>query len=81
LVVSIVDDGRGFDVATVDEQRPAGHWGLQGMQERARKIRARFEISSRPGVGTAVELKVPASIAFRRKTNSWFGWPKFWRNR
>jgi hypothetical protein len=35
-----------------------------GMRERARKIRAQLEITSRPGQGTAVKLHVRGSIAF-----------------
>lgn len=79
LSVSIVDDGQGFDVTTVGENTPAGHWGLQGMKERAKKIRAKLELSSGRDIGTAVELKVPASIAFRRTSKRWHRWLKFWR--
>jgi signal transduction histidine kinase len=55
LVVSITDDGRGFDVAA---PRP-GHFGLRGMQEQAELIGARLEIASRPGEGTRVTVEMP----------------------
>jgi len=65
LTLRIVDNGRGFDAAVLDEGAPRGHFGLTGMRERACRIRARFEVSSRPGSGSAVEVRVPASIAYR----------------
>lgn len=65
LTLRVVDDGRGFEAALLNEGAPRGHFGLTGMRERARGIRARFEVSSRPGCGSAVEVRVPASIAYR----------------
>ncbi|WP_146745316.1 sensor histidine kinase [Dyella jiangningensis] len=71
LTLSVVDDGAGFDVDAVAKEESAGHWGLKGMHERAASLRARLTLSSRPGAGTAVELSVPASIAFRRPKSGW----------
>jgi signal transduction histidine kinase len=56
VVVSIVDDGIGFDPAMT---RP-GHFGLQGMREQASLIDAQLELHSRPGQGTRVELSYGA---------------------
>jgi two-component system nitrate/nitrite sensor histidine kinase NarX len=54
----IRDDGRGFDPA-----RPPGdgdaHVGLRIMRERAEKIGAAVTITSRPGRGTEIALRVP----------------------
>ena len=55
LVFSIRDDGCGFDITT----RPGvheGHFGLQGMHERAGRIGASLDVSSAPGRGTTVTL-------------------------
>jgi len=41
-----------------------GHWGLQGMRERAQQIGAQLEIWSQAGAGTEVELSIPGSIAY-----------------
>ncbi|WP_445143409.1 sensor histidine kinase [Dyella sp. Tek66A03] len=71
LTLSIVDDGIGFDADAVARYGPAGHWGMKGLHERAASLRARLTLSSRPGIGTALELAVPASIAFRRPLNRW----------
>lgn len=71
LMLSIVDDGRGFDVDEMIDHGPAGHWGLRGMQERAASLRARFTVSSKAGAGTAIELTVPAAMVFRRAGGKW----------
>jgi signal transduction histidine kinase len=59
LVVTISDDGRGFDT----EQTSEG-LGLSGMAERMRDIHGTLRIQSLPGIGTtvtaAVSLQVPA---------------------
>jgi signal transduction histidine kinase/ligand-binding sensor domain-containing protein len=65
LSLRVVDDGCGFDVDAVRDDTPRGHFGLMGLQERAHRIQARLAVSSRPGAGTAVELDVPASIAYK----------------
>lgn len=49
----VADDGRGFDPATASE---ADHFGLYGMQERARSIGGELTIESAPGHGTTVRL-------------------------
>jgi signal transduction histidine kinase len=61
LLVS--DDGCGIDNQVLEAGR-AGHWGLPGMRERARRIGATFKVSSGKGSGTEVELRVPGDIAF-----------------
>jgi signal transduction histidine kinase len=55
LVVTIADDGRGFDV---DAPQP-GHFGLRGMREQAELIGARLEVTSSPGQGTRVTIEMP----------------------
>ncbi len=56
LVVTIVDDGVGFDLGAVKNR----HWGLVGMRERARAIGARLEIGRAQAGGT--EVRVEARI-------------------
>ena len=57
-VLTIRDDGRGFDVGAV-AARGRRNFGLQFMQERAELIGARFEVHSRPDGGTLVRLAIP----------------------
>jgi signal transduction histidine kinase/ligand-binding sensor domain-containing protein len=69
------DDGCGIDGAILRMGRP-DHWGLPGMRERAEKIRARFEVWSRQGAGTEIELRVPARIAYLRNGRRWSWWSR-----
>jgi signal transduction histidine kinase len=57
-VLTIRDDGRGFDVGAV-AARGRSNFGLQFMQERAELIDAQFEVHSRPEGGTLVRLAIP----------------------
>jgi ligand-binding sensor domain-containing protein len=57
----IRNDGRGIPPAVMEKGRP-GHYGLQGIRERAKRIGAELNIWS--GAGTEIELKVPGSIAY-----------------
>jgi signal transduction histidine kinase len=69
LRVGIRDDGCGVEETILDAGRRSGRWGLPGMFARARKIGAHLEVWSRPGAGTEVEVRVPASIAYRLDGN------------
>jgi signal transduction histidine kinase len=53
----VVDDGRGFDPDAARGERPHG-LGLIGMRERAQALGGSFEVRSRPGSGTTVEVVV-----------------------
>jgi len=66
LRVRVRDDGVGIDKAVLSSGQP-GHWGLTGMRERAKVIRAEINIWSRDNAGTEVEIVVPASIAYPRE--------------
>jgi two-component system, NarL family, sensor histidine kinase DegS len=57
-VLSVRDDGRGFDVGAV-AARGRRNFGLQFMRERAELIGAQFEVHSRPDGGTLVRLAIP----------------------
>jgi two-component system sensor histidine kinase DegS len=57
-VLTVRDDGRGFDVGAV-AARGRRNFGLQFMRERAELIGARFEVHSRPDGGTVVRLAIP----------------------
>ena len=56
--LSVVDDGRGFAVAS-DFQAYGGHWGLLGMRERASQVHGKFSLRSALGQGTELVLLVP----------------------
>jgi two-component system sensor histidine kinase UhpB len=57
LVVTVEDDGQGFDVPEV---RAAGRGlGLFGMGERAAYLGGRVDVQSAPGTGTRVRAEIP----------------------
>lgn len=56
--IEISDDGVGFAPEAVDAR--AGHFGLQGIRERANKIGGTVRIASQPGSGTTLRVAVPA---------------------
>ena len=58
------DDGNGIDPEVLGQGSRAGHWGLPGMHERAKRIGGELNVWSRPGAGTEVELTIPGSIAY-----------------
>jgi signal transduction histidine kinase len=66
LHVRIRDDGRGISPGVLDAGGAPGHFGLLGMRERAKKLGAHIEVWSKPGVGTEVDLRVPADVAYKR---------------
>jgi signal transduction histidine kinase len=59
----IRDDGKGIDAAIVAEGR-AGHYGVPGMRERARRIGGKLDVWTGTGAGTEIELSIPGSIAY-----------------
>jgi ligand-binding sensor domain-containing protein/signal transduction histidine kinase len=65
LRVRFRDDGVGIDPTVLDAGFRAGHWGLTGMQERAKRLRGRLSMWSKTNAGTEVEVTIPASTAFK----------------
>jgi signal transduction histidine kinase len=65
----IRDNGTGIDEQTVSGGR-LGHWGLQGMRERANLVGGKLSIWSRPGSGTEIELLIPGKLAYAESGRS-----------
>ncbi len=59
VVLTVEDDGVGFDPATLPGRVAAGHIGLASQQERVQSVGGRLEIHSAPGHGTRVEVDDP----------------------
>ncbi|MBO9367453.1 MAG: GAF domain-containing sensor histidine kinase [Chloroflexi bacterium] len=56
----IVDEGRGFDPAiALERSLNREHFGLRGIQERARALGGDCEIQSQPGAGTRILVHLP----------------------
>jgi signal transduction histidine kinase/ligand-binding sensor domain-containing protein len=70
LNITVIDDGRGTNLSTQAPER-TGHWGLQGIRERARRVGGRFVIGAAPsGKGTRADLRIPARYVYASRR--WF---------
>jgi NO-binding membrane sensor protein with MHYT domain len=58
IVMSVADDGRGFDMARPVRRNEKSGWGLMIMKERALSIGAELRVQSMPGTGTRIEVLV-----------------------
>jgi ligand-binding sensor domain-containing protein/signal transduction histidine kinase len=61
FLLRLRDDGVGM---AADSPHREGHWGLQGMHERATQLGGRLDVWSERGAGTEIALSVPAHIAY-----------------
>lgn len=62
LSIKIVDDGKGFDIENVAEERESkisGGLGLQSMKERINYINGRIFVNSKIGEGSRITINVP----------------------
>lgn len=64
LILRINDNGVGID-PVVEERIKDGHFGLQGMRERAARINGNLTIVSSSSTGTKITLVVPGRVVFR----------------
>jgi ligand-binding sensor domain-containing protein/signal transduction histidine kinase len=64
LRLRVRDDGKGVDPKLLHDEGRPGHWGLDGMHERAKLVGAHLNVWSELDSGTEVELRVPASVAY-----------------
>jgi signal transduction histidine kinase/ligand-binding sensor domain-containing protein len=74
LRLRVRDNGKGVDSKVFTDGR-SGHWGLQGMRERAKLLGGQLEVWSELDSGTEIQLSIPASIVYlispiRRTTKS-----------
>ena len=60
----VLDDGKGIDEKVLAEGGRRGHFGLAGMQERAKLAGGKLAVLSRPDSGTEVQLTIPAIVAY-----------------
>jgi signal transduction histidine kinase/ligand-binding sensor domain-containing protein len=65
LRLLVRDDGKGIDPEVLRRGGRTGHWGLPGVRERAKQIRAQLDFWSEARAGTEVQLSVPAGIAYK----------------
>ena len=59
VVLTVTDNGLGFDAEAMLRRPPEGHLGLRVMTDLARTSGALLEVASAPGAGTSWRLVVP----------------------
>ena len=64
--MSIEDNGAGFDSSLEHVGRNRQHYGLVGMRERVEQLGGEFDLTSAPGEGTCVRLRIPIGKSPRR---------------
>jgi signal transduction histidine kinase len=68
LHLEISDNGVGIPPAVLASGGTPGHFGLPGLHERAARLHAELHIESTLALGTVVSLRVPAQLAYVRKS-------------
>ena len=59
VILTVEDEGRGFDTGQQANGQQMRAFGLRGMDKRARSIGAQLVVTSEPGVGTRVRVAAP----------------------
>jgi len=67
LRLHVRDNGKGIEAKLLGGDARAGHYGLAGMQERAKRLGGTLAVFTRPGSGTDIGLTIPASLACPKK--------------
>jgi PAS domain S-box-containing protein len=64
IMLSIRDDGIGFDVSAARWRASKGHsMGLLGMHERVALLDGRTHLQSEPGKGTTIQVQLPLAVS------------------
>ena len=67
IVLTVRDNGVGFDLASLDQAVQLGHLGLKQMYERVEYLNGTFLIQSQPSQGTEIQVILPLGGAISTK--------------
>ncbi len=70
LRLRVLDNGKGIDQKILGGGGRPGHFGLAGMQERAKLVGGKLTVISRLEAGTEAELTIPASLAYAKSSGA-----------
>ncbi|NUK09620.1 PAS domain S-box protein [Streptomyces lunaelactis] len=59
VVLTVADDGVGFDTTRTPGFVADGHFGMSSMRERVRIASGTYALTSSPGAGTRIEVRIP----------------------
>lgn len=68
VVLTVRDDGDGFDPTLPVTSE--SHFGLRGMKNRARAMKAQLDVQSSPGNGTTIKITVPIPTLYSHDNHS-----------
>ena len=73
LAITVTDQGKGFDPASLDDLSKAGQvgWGLFSIRERLTLLGGRLDIDSAPGRGTRVRLVAERGVGTTTSSTEW----------
>jgi ligand-binding sensor domain-containing protein/signal transduction histidine kinase len=66
FALRVTDNGKGIE-RSIAEKGKSGHFGLQGMRERAARIGAKLTFAASPTTGTDFRLVIPGRIIFKNR--------------
>jgi signal transduction histidine kinase len=69
LSIRVSDNGAGIPGPLISRGKD-GHYGLQGMQERAERIGAKLKVTSSANSGTEIAVVIPGRVIFLRPSRS-----------
>ena len=73
LRLRVRDDGKGIDATFLTAEGRTGHFGLDGMRERAKLMEGKLTVWTAADSGTEIELIIPAARAYvASPRRSWF---------
>jgi signal transduction histidine kinase/ligand-binding sensor domain-containing protein len=73
LRLRVRDDGKGIDAAFLTDEGRTGHFGLDGMRERAKLLGGKLTVWTAALSGTEIEIIIPAARAYAASPRrSWF---------
>ena len=64
FTLRVADNGQGLPTSIAQAGHREGHWGLVGMKERAVAMGANYLMKSVEGEGTAIQVRLPANLAY-----------------
>jgi signal transduction histidine kinase len=75
LRLQVKDDGKGIHPELLRGDGRAGHYGLDGMRERAKLAGGQLTVWTELDTGTKIELTIPATVAYAISPRR-FWWPE-----
>ncbi|MDE1162340.1 MAG: triple tyrosine motif-containing protein [Acidobacteriaceae bacterium] len=81
VLLRVKDDGLGIHPTILQKGKREGHFGLQNMRDRAKRLGGRCTVISSAGEGSTIELNIPAYLAYTDAANGiWSRIRRAWKS-